>query len=212
MYSHRDGNEVVQKQPPIPLNEYQMSLETGAPAPSLTSSSVRYWSDFNRVYYHPRSVVQLNEYELNSTLAPFENWAVGEELFRDIDREHDLLDRDVRPFAEECDQLRALQIFTGADDAWGGFAARYVDSLKDEYSKTGIWVWAVEGGERLPRVSQILLSALQHSDLRVLTFPAAQEGVEDGQRCKNPEFDCPFVNIVLSSDRFTDSLSETHQY
>lgn len=84
---------------------------------------------------------------------PFEDWGVGEELFGDLDKEHDLLDRDVRPFAEECDQLRALQIFTGSDDAWGGFAARYVDRLRDEYAKTGIWVWAIEDGARLPRVS-----------------------------------------------------------
>lgn len=144
---------MVQKQPPIPLNEYQKSLEAGLPTPSLTSSSVRYWSDFNRLYYHPRSIVQLNEYELNSSLMPFEDWTVGEDLFRDLDKEHDLLDRDVRPFAEECDQLRAVQLFTGSDDAWGGFASRYVDALRDEYGKTGIWVWGVEDGARLPRVS-----------------------------------------------------------
>lgn len=143
---------MVQKQPPIPLNEYQKCLEAGLPTPSLTSSSVRYWSDFNRIFYHPRSIVQLNEYELNSSLLPFEDWTVGEELFRDLDKEHDLLDRDVRPFAEECDQLRALQLFTGSDDAWGGFASRYIDALRDEYGKTAIWVWGVEDGARLPRV------------------------------------------------------------
>lgn len=149
----RDGNEVVQKQPEIPQNEYQKSLDAGVPPPPLTAETVRYWSDFNRVFYHPRSIVQLNEYELNSSLMPFEDWVVGEDLFRDLDKEHDLLDRDVRPFAEECDQLRALQIFTGSDDAWGGFVARYVDRLRDEYAKTGIWVWAIEDGARLQRVS-----------------------------------------------------------
>ncbi|KKA24155.1 MtDNA inheritance protein Dml1 [Rasamsonia emersonii CBS 393.64] len=152
----RDGNEVVQKQPEIPQNEYQKSLDAGVAPPPLTAESVRYWSDFNRVFYHPRSIVQLNEYELNSSLMPFEDWGVGEELFGDLDKEHDLLDRDVRPFAEECDQLRALQIFTGSDDAWGGFAARYVDRLRDEYAKTGIWVWAIEDGARLPRHKKIL--------------------------------------------------------
>ncbi|KAL1963648.1 hypothetical protein VTN77DRAFT_7969 [Rasamsonia byssochlamydoides] len=151
-----DGNEVVQKQPEIPQNEYQKCLDAGLPPPPLTAETVRYWSDFNRVFYHPRSIIQLNEYELNSSLMPFEDWFIGEELFRDLDKEHDLLDRDVRPFAEECDQLRALQIFTGSDDAWGGFAARYVDRLRDEYSKTGIWVWAIEDGARLQRHKKIL--------------------------------------------------------
>lgn len=84
---------------------------------------------------------------------PFEDWRVGEDLFRDLDKEHDLLDRDLRLFAEECDQLRALQIFTASDDAWGGFAARYIDRIKDEYGKTGIWVWALEDGSRVSQVS-----------------------------------------------------------
>jgi hypothetical protein len=98
---------------------------------------------------------------------PFEDWTVGEDLFRDLDKEYDLLDRDVRPFAEECDQLRALQLFTGSDDAWGGFASRYVDALRDEYGKTGIWVWGVEDGARLSRVKLCLCDTVlkMHADI-----------------------------------------------
>ena len=144
---------MVQKQPPIPQSDYQKSLDAGTPAPRLTSETVRYWSDYNRVFYHPRSVVQLNEYELNSQILPFEDWDAGDELFNELDKEHDLLDRDLRPFVEECDQLRALQLFLGSDDAWGGFAARYVDRLRDEYGKTSLWSWAMEDGTRVPRVS-----------------------------------------------------------
>ncbi|KAH8698882.1 putative mtDNA inheritance protein Dml1 [Talaromyces proteolyticus] len=150
-----DGNQVVQTQPNIPQSEYQKNLDTGVQPPDLTSDSVRYWSDFNRIFYHPRSIVQLNEYELNSSLMPFEHWSAGEDLFGDLDKEHDLLDRDIRPFMEECDQIRALQIFTGSDDAWGGFAARYADRLRDEYGKTGIWVWAIEDGAKVPRQKQM---------------------------------------------------------
>lgn len=148
----RDGREVIQQQPAIPQSDYQKSLDAGLPAPQLTSETVRYWSDYNRLFYHPRSIVQLNDYELNSRTMPFEDWEMGEELFNNLDKEHDLLDRDVRPFAEECDQLRALQIFTNADDAWGGFAARYMDRLRDEYGKKNIWVWAIESGSKVQRV------------------------------------------------------------
>ncbi|KAJ5614737.1 hypothetical protein N7528_008391 [Penicillium herquei] len=150
-----DGQEVIQKQDPILQSEYQKSLDLGTPAPKLTSETVRYWSDYNRVYYHPRSIVQLNEYELNSQIMPFEDWNAGEELFSDLDKEHDLLDRDLRPFAEECDQLRAIQMFSGADDAWGGFAARYIDRLRDEYGKKSIWVWAIEDGHKVQRHHQM---------------------------------------------------------
>lgn len=66
------------------------------------------------------------------------------ELFSSLDKEHDLLDRDVRPWAEESDQMQGIQIFGSADDAWGGFASKYVESLKDEYAKTSIWFWGLE--------------------------------------------------------------------
>ena len=120
---------------------------------------MRFWSDFSRVYYHPRSVVPISEYELGSALVPFERFATGDELFADLDREHDLLDRDLRPFVEEADQIQGIQVFTGTDDAWGGFAARYLERLRDEYGKSPVWVWAGEGeGRGLPRVCFPLIS------------------------------------------------------
>ncbi|RAL16706.1 misato family protein [Aspergillus homomorphus CBS 101889] len=149
-----DGKETIQQQTPIPQSDYQRNLDAGLPAPALSSETVRYWSDYNRLFYHPRSIVQLNEYELNSKIMPFEDWGVGEELFNDLDKEHDLLDRDLRPFAEECDQMRAIQIFTGSDDAWGGFAAKYVDRIRDEYGKKAVWVWALENGRKVDRQTQ----------------------------------------------------------
>ncbi|GAQ10457.1 protein dml1 [Aspergillus lentulus] len=150
-----DGKEVIQRQTPIIPSEYQKHLEQGLPAPVLSSDTVRYWSDYNRLFYHPRSIVQLNDYELNSKIMPFEDWNVGEDLFGELDKEHDLLDRDLRPFAEECDQLRALQLFTSSDDAWGGFAAKYVDRLRDEFGKKAVWVWAIEGGSKVQRHNQL---------------------------------------------------------
>jgi hypothetical protein len=140
----RNGPAVIQRQAAIQQNDYQKSLEEGLEPPQLTTESVRYWSDFNRVYFHPRSIIQLNEYELNSSLMPFENWDSGEELFNSLDKEHDLLDRDLRPFAEEADQMQGIQLIAGMDDAWGGFAARYMDRLKDEYGKTTVWFWGLE--------------------------------------------------------------------
>ncbi|KAK2839220.1 hypothetical protein FQN49_006358 [Arthroderma sp. PD_2] len=154
-----DGNGILQQQPQIPQSEYQRCLDMGLPAPSLTPETVRYWSDFNRVFYSPRSIQQLNEYDLGSQLMPFEDWSVGQTLFSELDREHDLLDRDLRPFAEECDQLKGIQIFTGVDDAWGGFAASYVDRLKDEFGSKSIWTWALNDASQPQREKRKLASA-----------------------------------------------------
>lgn len=151
----RNGPTIVQRQTAILQNEYQQSLDTGSEPAKLTTESVRYWSDFNRVFYHPKSIVQLNEYELSSSLMPFEQYSVGEDLFNTLDKEHDLLDRDLRPFAEEADQLQGIQMMTGIDDAWGGFAARYMDRIRDEYGKTAVWVWGSEESlKSIPRVSE----------------------------------------------------------
>lgn len=127
----------------------------------LTPDQVRFFPDYSRVFYHPRSVVQLAEHDLNSSLQPFERYATGEELFADLDREHDLLDRDLRPFVEEADYMQAVQVFAGTDDAWGGFASRYVERVRDEYGKVGVWVWGLEGGVRgVGRVSLFGLLAV----------------------------------------------------
>ncbi|KAI0476684.1 tubulin domain-containing protein [Xylaria cf. heliscus] len=151
------GQPVVHRQQPIEASAYQQSLDTGQTPPELTTSTVRYWSDFNRVFYHPKSIVQLNEYELNSTLMPFEKWHMGDELFANLDKEHDLLDRDLRPFVEEADHMQGIQIMSGIDDAWGGFAAKYVERIRDEYGKTPVWVFGVQDSMRgLPREKRLL--------------------------------------------------------
>lgn len=83
---------------------------------------------------------------------PFESWNVGEDLFNSLDKEHDILDRDLRPFAEEADHMQGIQMIAGVDDAWGGFAARYMDRIRDEYGKTSVTFWALEDGlESVPR-------------------------------------------------------------
>ncbi|MCJ1379570.1 mtDNA inheritance, partitioning of the mitochondrial organelle [Xylographa soralifera] len=151
------GPTVISTAPPIHPSPYLASLSIdGIPArPSI--STVKYWSDFSHLFYHPRSIVQLNNYSLGSSIQPFENYTSGDELFDGLDKEHDLLDRDLRLWVEECDQMQGVQVFTGCDDAWGGFASRYVERLRDEYGKVGIWVWGIDGGEGEGRKDKKLL-------------------------------------------------------
>ena len=154
----RGGNVVLQQDPQIQQSSYQQALNEGIPDPQNPSkNTVHYWSDFNRVFYHPRSIVQINDYELGSSLMPFEDFNNGEELFSNIDREEDLLDRDLRPWAEECDQLQGIQIWASADDAWGGFGSRYAERLRDEFGKIGLWAWSAEEGKHKgPKAKQVL--------------------------------------------------------
>lgn len=142
--------------PPIQPSPYQQALDAGTQLPTLTTYNVRFWSDYNHVFYHPRSIVQLNEYELNSSLMPFERYQTGEELFANLDRDFDLLDRDLRPFLEECDQLQGIQVLTSTDDAWGGFTTRYLERVADELGKGSRWVFALEEGKSTTRERRML--------------------------------------------------------
>ncbi|KEF59284.1 uncharacterized protein A1O9_04128 [Exophiala aquamarina CBS 119918] len=197
-----EGATLIQNEPTIELSEYQKKLEGGLPTPQLRASDVRYWSDFNRVYFHPRSIVQLNDYELNSELMPFENWSNGEDLFQNLDREFDLIDRDIRPFVEECDQMQGFQLLTGVDDAWGGFAAKYLDNLRDEYGKTSIWVWGLEDQSRVVRQKQQLRSCNSARSLRSLGQQASAF-----IRLAAPPANLPnYVNLLDNSDWATTAL------
>lgn len=141
----------------IPQSSYQKHLDAGLGPPPLSTSNVRYWSDYSRVYYHPKSIVQLSEFEVNDKLMPFENWEVGMELFEKLEREVDLVDRDLRPFIEECDGIQGLQIFTGVDDAWGGWASGWLERLRDEYGKLSIWTWGLGDHGANPTIPRVCL-------------------------------------------------------
>ncbi|KAK4935736.1 mtDNA inheritance, partitioning of the mitochondrial organelle [Elasticomyces elasticus] len=168
-----DGTLARQHETPIAPTDYQRKLELGLPTSQLHDSDVRFWSDFNRVFYHPKSIVQLNEYELNSQLMPFNDWSAGEELFQNLDREFDVLDRDIRTFAEECDHMQGFQLFSGVDDAWGGFVAKYLDNLRDEFGKTSIWVWGLEDCTTVVRERRLARACNSAQSLRAISQQAS---------------------------------------
>jgi hypothetical protein len=137
--------QTLQTEAPIPPSPYIASLAAGDAPTRPTVDTVKYFSDFSHTYYHPRSIIQLNDYSILPSLPPFDTYDAGDELFGSLDREHGLLDRDLRPWAEECDSMQGVQIFSTTNDGWGGFCARYVEKLRDEFGKVGLWVWGIDG-------------------------------------------------------------------
>lgn len=177
---YRSGQSVVHKQTAIQQSAYQQSLDAGSQPPRLTKSAVRYWSDFSRTFYHPRSLTQLYDFELNSSIRPFDRFDAGSELFDTLDKEEDLVDRDLRPFVEECDRMQGLQLFATLDDAWGGFAGRYLASLRDEYPKSCLWLWGltapadqVTRDKRLLRMANTARSVADASSLASMVVPVS---------------------------------------
>ena len=135
----------IHRQPQIPPHDYQRALSQGIEPPQLTSNSIRYWSDFNRVFYNPKSIAQVYQDDLSPQQTAFQAWTHGEELFQTLNKSKDLLDDEFRPLIEECNQMQGIQLFANVDDGWGGFTSKYLDELRDEYGKGCILVWAVNG-------------------------------------------------------------------
>ncbi|PHH58770.1 hypothetical protein CDD81_4594 [Ophiocordyceps australis] len=136
-------SSAVLRQEPVLPSAYLQSLDDGAAElPRLTTAHVRYWSDYLHPHLHPRSIVSLHDILLTSEMDRF---AAGSHLFSSLNAEHDLVDRDWRPFVEECDLLQGAQVMTTLDDAWSGFSASYLEALRDEHPKMSIWVWALCG-------------------------------------------------------------------
>lgn len=191
--------------PRIEPSPYQTALDAGMNLPTLSTESVRFWSDYNHVFYHPRSIVQLSEYELNSSLMPFEQWQKGDELFANLDREHDLLDRDLRPFLEECDQLQGIQIFSGTDDAWGGFASKYLERINDELGKGSRWIFGLSNTQRLSRDRQVLQLANTAQSLYSLGSSASIHVPVQNV----PSWLPTYVSLDSASQWFTSALQAT---
>jgi hypothetical protein len=59
-------------------------------------------------------------------------------------QDNEILDRDVRPFAEECDSLQGFQMILDSHTSWAGFGVEYIDALREEFPKASIWTWGIE--------------------------------------------------------------------
>lgn len=175
----RRGQTITHRQPSIPTNDYQQHLNQGLDPPQLSLDNVRFWSDYSRVFYHPRSIVQIYETELDSGHRSFDQWKQGGELFTSLEKEQDLFDRDVRPFVEECDQPQGFQIISSVGDGWGGFSARYMDRLRDEFEKTSIWIWALGSKEQ---DTNVCFGRHMRSSSNLLYILTDKSGNKSGQR------------------------------
>lgn len=146
--------------------------------------------------------MQLSEYTLNDTIRPFESWHTGGDLFRDVDRQSGgILDRDVRLFVEECDAMQGFQIFTGTDDAWGGWMAEYVDHLRDEFGKKSIWVYGMEDERQAVREKMLARKANSARSL------AAGKALVDGymRLSSRPRKIPEYINLDDSSSDWTST-------
>ncbi|KAK0543609.1 mtDNA inheritance, partitioning of the mitochondrial organelle [Tilletia horrida] len=153
------------------------SKGTSQPA-SRERTGQRYWSDYARVLFHPRSLIRVgagsasawsgssaggsdtflrsmdgmtntqdsSETQQDDARQQFESYEQGHRLGKQLDKDQDIMDENVRWFAEESDSLQAFNITATTSDAFSGFSAQFSETLHDEYHKTDILTWATEWG------------------------------------------------------------------
>jgi hypothetical protein len=110
----------------------------------------RFWSDYSRTYFHAKSLVSvggeltapmLGSYnsaespEANDGRVRFETFSQGAAHFDELEKRSEVLDTNLRWFAEDADLLQGFQYTIGTSDAFGGLGAKYLENLVDEFPK-----------------------------------------------------------------------------
>ncbi|ORE07433.1 hypothetical protein BCV72DRAFT_249441 [Rhizopus microsporus var. microsporus] len=106
-------------------------------------STVYNWSDFNRIYYHPRSMNAISTHQADDVVNPFDNYTIGKDAYVENEKEMSVFDDNFRLFAEECDYLQGFQILTDIDDAFGGFTEGLIHDIRDEFAKIPVLTYGL---------------------------------------------------------------------
>ena len=129
----------IRMQDPKPKSKYQIDLESGIDDPDESPTNVKSWTDFNRSYFHPRSI---NQVPLFTNMASgesdftFDSFELGIQTYKEYESEYSTIDESLRKFVEECDMFQGFNVNTDISDSWSGFSTCYMDELKDQYPKS----------------------------------------------------------------------------
>ncbi|KAJ3340133.1 mtDNA inheritance, partitioning of the mitochondrial organelle [Gonapodya sp. JEL0774] len=116
------------------------------------SATVSTWSDFCRVYFHPRSAAVIPPSSISPAaedpMSPFPTFTSGMDCMANESEFVDgVMEDQIRLFVEECDAMQGFLAVTGVDDGWGGFAAGILDRIRDDYGDKCVVVTVGIAGE-----------------------------------------------------------------
>ncbi|TPX67932.1 hypothetical protein SpCBS45565_g03456 [Spizellomyces sp. 'palustris'] len=141
--AHTWGGKVERyAEEPYPKNQFLHHLDEPPPEPTMPLTyadelerKVSVWSDFNKLYYHPKSIVEIPHYLHEDDRNPFSTFTQGLDVFSQPDVKEDVLDERLRFFVEECDSLQGFNLVADAVDGFSGIAASLLEYLRDEFPK-----------------------------------------------------------------------------
>ncbi|RLV94964.1 Protein DML1 [Spathaspora sp. JA1] len=176
---------------PIPKSEYQIKLDSGEPLTKLTTNNTKYWSDYNRLIYSPKSLHSISSYEYDTKQGhhyryprmSFDTFDKGVEDFKES-----FEDDEFRHFLEKCDLFTGLQVFTDLESGWAGYTSQWLTEITDEYfNKVDVWTFAqtstadnntkagvslnrIKGVVELYKSSSLLFPMLEHVESPLVQY------------------------------------------
>ncbi|KAJ9474292.1 Protein DML1 [Pseudozyma hubeiensis] len=121
----------------------------------------RFWSDYSRTFFHSKSLVSVGGQltapmpgSYNAAHSPsnsdgrtrFETYSQGVAQFDQLESQHEVLDSNIRWFAEDADLLQGFQYTIDTSDAFGGLGCKYLENLVDEFPKLSHLVFGAGWG------------------------------------------------------------------
>ncbi|XP_022858028.1 protein misato homolog 1 isoform X1 [Olea europaea var. sylvestris] len=103
-------------------------------------NGVRYWTDFSKVHYHPRSLYELSGLWMD--IEDFDNYGVGRDAFSGGLRAEEIGER-LRFFIEECDHIQGIQFVVDDAGGFSGVAGEFLENIADEYANIPVLLYSV---------------------------------------------------------------------
>lgn len=131
------------------------------PQPRRTKRPHRFWSDYSCTFFHSKSLVSVGGELIapmpgsyNSSEATsgsdgrtrFETFSNGAAYYDELEAQQEVLDTNIRWFAEDADLLQGFQYTIDTSDAFGGLGSKYLENLVDEFPKISHLVFGAGWG------------------------------------------------------------------
>ncbi|KAF8846005.1 tubulin nucleotide-binding domain-like protein [Paxillus ammoniavirescens] len=175
------GDVIHREQEQIPQSEYHSLLEheddPGDVEEKAIDTKIRYWSDFSRVSFDPKSIQAVPDaFETVES-----NWSASQEIFRRYDEDTELMEGPLRLLIEDCHNFQGMQMIQDMS-TFGGFSSSFLTAFRDEYPKATILSFAclsniapndvnLENSSQIKQVLNDSLSMRSLSELCDLTAP-----------------------------------------
>ncbi|RHZ89757.1 hypothetical protein Glove_11g74 [Diversispora epigaea] len=179
------------------------------------NETVKTWSDFNKIYYHPQSIYSIPEFQYDDDFSPFDVFTYGKNVFsKNKNEDENSFEKNFRFFAEECDSIQGFQVIADTIDGFGGCASNFLEQLREEYPKNSILSFGITESPKLVSSperanyfkKQILnssLSTIQLTELSSLfiplNIPPFPLGNEPFLKFTQPNFGLPYHSSGILS-------------